>query len=157
MMQIPQYRVRVDYETEPDLHTPEGEALPGSEAAYLANPYRVPADYPRVRPRPEDGGVGYRDMTWEEYLAYYGDPNRHTVVAVSVQQQCPHCGEWKDAGALYNIDMMDDDRELDRVAMGQWEPVHVGIDQRRGHLADVAKELLREAGWSSEYFQRGPQ
>lgn len=66
-----------------------------------------------------------------------------------VEKHCDCCQAWQQVQALWNIDVMDDSPEYDAVTLDKW----LTPEQARalpGYLAEVAKELLREAEAEAE-------
>ena len=60
-----------------------------------------------VSPMMRDG----KELTFVEYLEYYGDPRRHCILYCRIETKCPYCDEWSDLvdGAVFGVDFMDDD------------------------------------------------
>ena len=51
-----------------------------------------PREYYEANPIAPDGRAA---LTYDKYLDTYGNPNRYTGYFVTVESQCPHCGEWR--------------------------------------------------------------
>jgi hypothetical protein len=86
------------------------------------------------------GGLGeHKHIPFETYMRYYGNYDRHVVLACVVEKKCPHCGEWSHAASVYGVDFMDDDK---------WTTGTFNAKEAlalRGYQADVAKDLIAEA------------
>lgn len=154
------YRIR--FEVDPDARFEEcnGEARPLTREEYAENVYRGCPDHPQAGtvalPIGAAGAtdatplVGcricgrsdYRDLTYAEYRAYYGDPDRHVYVQSRVQRQCPCCEQWMDTGGTGRIDLMDDAPELR--ALDRWFAADA-IHQLPGYLREVAEQDVEEA------------
>lgn len=143
------YRVRFALDDLASFEECNGESRPLTEAEYAENQYMRlvdaagPADGPRV------------PVTYAEYLAYYGNPDRHVYVQLIVQRQCNACDSWSTVGSLGSIDLMDDDPALREVEIGDsgrratyYAPAEV---QAWGahYLKDCAIEELQNAGWTA--------
>jgi len=133
------------YDNDHTLEGCDGKPLPESPAVYAQNIARVPVGYPEVRPS-ADTSIPYRDMTYEEYLAYYGDPDRHVVLGCQVEKECPCCGKWDHVQSLWGIDFMDDGEEWAAVTVDRTLTPDEAL-KLPGYLAEVAGELLHEAGY----------
>lgn len=111
-------RYCVDYDDDGRFEECNGEHRPLTNDEYLDNEY-------------------YRDgkpLSYAEYCAYYGDPDRHIYLYVKRQDVCPHCDSWIDGDAVYGIDVMDDDKEASCIGI-------FTLAQLPGHLHDVARDL----------------
>jgi hypothetical protein len=155
-----------------------GESRPLTEAEYAGNEYRACPDHPRAGTQVLDiGGEGrpqlqgcavckrtdYQDVPYAEYLRYYGDPERHVYLGAIVEKRCSCCGLWKSVESLWHIDMMDDDRGLQQVTVGE-----LGSKQAReyltpeqataldGYLGELSRELLEEAEAEPEKAEPEP-
>ncbi len=121
------YRVRIDVDEESEPRGVDDHPLPEPERVYDQNPCL------------DRQG---RELSYKEYCAYYGDPERHIMLWVAVEHQCAHCGESRVVESLSGIDLMEDD------------PWTVGVFaadlavKLGGYLGQVCRELLEEAGWS---------
>lgn len=129
-----EYRVR--FEVDPDAQFEEcnGESRPLTRDEYKANVYLA------------DNGT--REIPYDEYLRYYGNPDRHVYLMSRVQRKCSCCGQWADAGGTGHIDMMDDDPVFAHHALGlptgQWL-TEEEARQLPGYLAEVAAEDIDQA------------
>jgi hypothetical protein len=132
------YRLKIVPDTDFEHDSPVGGPLPESEAEYAGNQIMALIN------KDDDPKTGARrPVPYAEYCEYYGNPDRHVVVGVILQRQCPHCGAWSEAGSLWGIDFMDDnpetlepwDRWVDEATARAWP----------GYLREVAAELLDEA------------
>lgn len=56
-------------------------------------------------------------VPYEEYRAYYGNPDRHIYLGLIEETRCPCCGGWKETNSLWRIDMMDDDPVLTAITL----------------------------------------
>jgi hypothetical protein len=127
------YRVIIEYDHDGarNLDGCDGKPLPEAPDVYAENQYM------------KDG----KPVPYEDYLKYYGNPDRHVVLMAHVMRQCEHCGSWTDAPgdtALAGIDFMDDDRDADRV--GSWTPEEIASWPAGSYLRVTALELLEAAG-----------
>jgi hypothetical protein len=161
--------VRFVYDPDSSFEECNGEARPLTEAEYAENSYRGCPDHPRAGSRVIDASISpnivgcavcgrrdYAEISYAEYLAYYGNPEKHVYLGCIVEAQCPCCSAWTAEGSsLWGIDMMTDDPALhrvaigtlrDRVAQGEWLTPAEAL-ALPGYLAEVARELLGEAGW----------
>lgn len=122
---------RVRFVEDPDAAFEEcnGEARPLTEAEYAENYYL------------KDGAR----VSYEDYLAYYGNPERHVYLQCDVEKQCPCCQHWEYETGTGGIDFMDDDPELSQ--MDEWYTPDQVLTLP-GYLREVATEDLREAGWT---------
>jgi hypothetical protein len=48
-----------------------------------------------------------KPVPFEEYMQFWGDPNRHVMLLALVQRVCPTCGQWETIDSLGNVDFMD--------------------------------------------------
>lgn len=160
-------RVRFVIDPEASFEESNGESRPLTEAEYAESPYCACPDHPRAGTQVLDiGGDGrpqvqgcavcqrtdYRDISYQEYRAYYGNPLAHIYVGVIVERRCPCCGIWTTVESLWHIDLMEDDKGLERVQLGQVDERvrahYLTPEQARalpGYLSEVAGELLDEA------------
>lgn len=51
-------------------------------------------------------------LTYEEYCKYFGNPDRHVVLSVVLEQQCD-MEHWHTAASVCGIDFMDDSPEVE--------------------------------------------
>lgn len=90
------------------------------------------------------GNEYYKDdgktmVPYDEYVNYQGNPDRHVVLIVTREDECPCCGEWVEGGSLCGIDFMDDNEEAN---FGGWPGnKRWTLDQLKGYLVEVAKDL----------------
>lgn len=116
--------------TDPDASFEEcnGEARPLTEAEYADTEYF------------DDNGT--RAIPYAEYLAYYGNPDRHVYLGVILEARCPLCTHWHEVGSLWHIDLMDDDPALRHARInGAPVPYTVAATEPLGYLGDVARDL----------------
>jgi hypothetical protein len=121
------YRFTVQYDDDPmsSLHDPEGNPLPGPREIYEANPIT-------------DKG---RTVPYEEYCDYFGNPNHHVVLGVTIEQEC-NMGHWHEIDALWDIDLMDDSPEVLAVNINRG---YARATDLPGYLREVAEQLEEEA------------
>lgn len=145
------FRVKFTIDEEASFEESNGEARPLTEAEYATNQYRGCPDHPRRHEtsKTENGrawcscGKEYADIPYDEYLAYYGNPDRHVYLGCVVEGRCSCCGSWGTVESLWGIDMMDDSPELQAITIDTWySPDEVTT---KGYLGDEARQLLREA------------
>jgi hypothetical protein len=155
------YRVRFVYDPDASFEESNGEARPLTEQEYKGNEYRGCPVHPR-KPLKAHGTCSVadcrrkaQDIPYDEYLAYYGNPERHVYLGCIVDRACPCCDEWSTAGSLWSIDFMDDDRALHAITIGNME---YGSRSAKGeylteeqaialpsYLGEVAREVLDDA------------
>lgn len=142
-----------------------GESRPLTAKEYKENSYRACPDHPRAGSAVIDtstnpptvgcaqcGRTDYRDISYPEYLAYYGNPDRHVYLGCIAEKQivCPCCDQPIDAEleeeSVWGIDVMDDSPELAAVTLGHNYTAEEAL-QLPGCLADVARDELSELGW----------
>lgn len=82
-------------------------------------------------------------VPFEDYMKYWGDPNRHTVLSVLVQEECSHCGSWTTKESLWGVDFMDDDTFFVGMVAGREEEIHDAITNP--HQLDETLGMLRGA------------
>ena len=70
-------------------------------------------------------------ISYADYLAYHGNPDRHVYLFVRREDRCPCCDSWKAGDALYGIDFMDDDNEASYIGT-------FTLDDLPGYLHEVA-------------------
>jgi len=155
------YRVRFVLDEDHQFEECNGEARPLTKAEYAGNEYRACPDHPRAGTKVVDWGAApdksqqvqgcavcgrtdYQDIPYEEYRAYYGNPDRHVYLQLEVQKGCPCCGAWHHVGGLGGIDFMDDAKELDAISLGDWI-AEADVNTLPGYLREVAEEDLDEA------------
>jgi hypothetical protein len=142
-----EYRVRWVYDPEPDLENPSGSPLPGPESEYVGNEIHELID------RGDDPQTGRRRVVpYAEYCRYWGNPERHTVLACLVERACGACDAWEQVASLGHIDFMDDDREILGLNIGHVDRAHRSeyytaeqASQLPGYVGEVARDLLDEA------------
>ena len=82
-------------------------------------------------------------ISYAEYLAYYGNPERHVYLMSEVEKACRCCHTYSYAGGTGYIDFMNDDPALAEV--GIWyTPAEA---ERLGHLREIALQDLEDAGY----------
>lgn len=124
-------RVRIRFEYDPDafFENEFGERGP-----------LTPEQYAEVGPF----NRGDRPQTYEEYLTYWGNPDRHLYAVAVCETRCDACDRWSVAGTLSGIDLMDDDAEvyaIERAVL--YSPEQTA---EYGYLGDIARELFAEYG-----------
>lgn len=124
------YRVIVELDPDATIDGCDGKPLPESREVYEQN-YMNDKQGKRV--------------PYEEYVRYYGNPDRHVMLGIRVQRQCSECGSWKDAESLWGIDFMDDDSDADRT--GTFTTDRVLAWPADSYLRMEALELLKDAGY----------
>jgi hypothetical protein len=109
---------------------------------------------PRPLTEEEYAGVQYmrdgKPVSYADYLAYYGNPDRHVYIGAMLERRCTCCGSWSDVDSLWNIDCMDDNEEVrilthsDRTygAVSQYYMLPTELNVIPGYLRDVTRELL---------------
>jgi hypothetical protein len=127
-MAATEYRIRFVNDDTTVFEECNGESRPLTEAEYAENQYM------------KDG----QPIPYDDYLAYYGNPERHVYLQSEVQKKCRCCGQWETVGGTGCIDFMDDAPELS--ATDQWIPADRAADLP-GYLREIALEDLSEAGW----------
>ena len=137
-------RYRVDYDPDYQFEECNGKARPLTAEEYAENVYRACPDHPRAGTKvialgpPQVQGceicgrTDYADIPYEEYLAYYGNPDRHVGLFIEREDQCPCCLQWAPGGTLSGIDMMDTDN---------WETGTFTLEQLHGYLRECAEDL----------------
>lgn len=144
------YRVGTDLDFQ--LDECDGGAMPMSPERYKGNECRACPQHPRAGTKVLDlGGDGrpqagcavcgnteYAPVPYEEYVAYYGNPERHIGLFVVREDQCPCCQSWVEGGALYGIDVMDDNPEA--AFTGDGHDTYTR-EELPGYLQEVADEL----------------
>lgn len=172
------FRVKFVYDTDAQFEESNGEARPLTEAEYKDNEYyacpvhtrgdksadlqengigtcmrpvaQSDEDAANSRPgaAPAVCGKRYAPIPYDEYLAYYGNPDRHVYLGVIVEKQCGECHKWSVAGSLWHIDFMDDSREYLRTNLDHYYTPEEAI-ALPGYAGDVAGEVLSEAGYEA--------
>ena len=112
-----------------------GKPLPEPPEVYAQSPYCW-----------ADGS----EMSYAYYLQRYGDPRQHIGAAVVVERLRPEDRDWEEITALHGVDLMDDTPEADVVPVGEYGEVrwYYPDSLPPGYLGEVARELLREAGYA---------
>ena len=111
-------RFVIDYDHEAAFEECNGQRRPLTELEYADAQYWQ-----------NDQPVSYPD-----YLAYYGNPDRHVYLSIRRQDRCPHCGTWITTDSLGGLDFMDDQPEASFIGT-------YTLDQLPGYLHDVAQDL----------------
>lgn len=155
----PLRRVRFVYDEDARFEECNGELRPLTEEEYAENFYRACPDHMRAGSKalssnPNDRGCAecgrptadWIQVPYEEYLAYYGNPERHVYLGVEVEVQCPCCKVWgdppaEDLSSVWGIDFMDDAPELDAITIGEWMPAEDAV-KLLGYAGDVVRDLL---------------
>lgn len=128
------YRVRFVYDQDAEFEECNGERRPLTESEYKEAGY-------------QNNGV---NVTYTEYLAYYGNPDRHVYLACIVDKQCACCDQWRTAESLWNIDMMDDDPSLQRITIDRnYTLTEILAIDASDYLASIAREVLADSGYQS--------
>lgn len=153
-MTEPIIEVRFSYDQDAVFEECNGGSGPLSEAEYAENQYMACPDHPRgdkAGDRVENGrawcahcGKQYAPVPYAEYLAYYGNPEMHVYLGVEASYRCPGCSQRVKIGGLWNIDFMQDSRELFAIDVGKW----ISVDKARalpGYAREVAEEQIQEA------------
>jgi hypothetical protein len=127
------FRIRFEIDEDARFEECNGESRPLTELEYAENQYM------------KDG----EPIPYDEYLRYYGNPERHVYLLAIVQQQCTCCGHYSTKASLGNIDFMDDNEEIRAVTLDKW------LDEATaralpGYLAEVVAELIDEAKGESQ-------
>lgn len=147
-------RYLVDYDIDARFEECNGEPRPLTAEEYKGNEYRACPDHMRAGTKvisfgpPQIQGcktcenTNYVDIPYEEYLAYYGNPNRHVFLYIQRQDRCPYCGDWHDGDALYGIDFMDSDIEAHTRGRFTLEQLPTGLKEIATDLA--AFEPIKE-------------
>lgn len=151
-------RIKFVYDDYARFEECNGESRPLDEEEYRENAYRACPLHPRAGTKVIDyGGEGrpqvqgcavcgntkYEDIPYEEYLAYYGNPDRHVYLCAICEEQCPHCQQWHHANSVANIDFMDDSPEYVSLRTNHWYQEDEAT-KLPGYVGDVARELIEE-------------
>jgi hypothetical protein len=122
-----EYRIRFEYDPDAEFEESNGENRPLTEEEYRGAEYM------------QDG----KPVSYTDYRAYYGNPDRHVYLGAIVEKRCSCCGTWKTDASLWRIDVMDDDPEAYVVGQTfELERLHA----IPGYLRSIACELFDEAG-----------
>lgn len=154
---LPPRRVKFTYDPDGTFEECNGEGRPLTEAEYAEGVYMGCPDHPRAgsQPDPTKPGTGYwicgrpgcgkalAPIDYEEYLAYYGNPDRHVYLGAICEEQCPTCGEWHEIESLWGIDFMDDSAEYLAINSDEWRPA-AEARALPGYAGDVARQLAGE-------------
>jgi len=121
--------------------------LPGTEEEYA----EAPISDTSVTP--------HREIPYDEYCDYYGNPDRHVVLGAILEKAIPACAccghkaRVETVGSVWGIDVMDDDPALTQINIGEIglraSGSRYALDDANlaGCLKDVAEELYTdEAG-----------
>jgi hypothetical protein len=152
-----QYRITFLEDQDAQFEECNGEARPLTRDEYAEATYRGCPDHPRAGSKTLDATVSPNltgcavcgrtddvDIPYDEYLAYYGNPDRHVYLACLVERQCDCCHVWQTASALGAIDVMNDSPEWRTVQIGRrYTPDEAA--RLPGYLAEIAREELDEA------------
>lgn len=153
------YRVRFVYDHDASFEESNGEPRPLTEEEYAENKYRACPDHMRAALKVVDasttpptvgcaecGRTDYVDIPYDEYLAYYGNPDAHVYLGAIVETKCACCDHWHDSGeSLWHIDVMEDSDEYESIRVGDPVPAMDAI-ALPNYLGDVSIVLLSEAG-----------
>lgn len=120
------YRIKFEIDDLAEFEESNGERRPLTEEEYKENPYNDKTG---------------RRIGYPEYRRYYGNPDRHVYLSCILETQCEHCGCWKVAESLSNIDMMDDDPDYLSLDLNTWKD---SPEDFEGYMREVAKELVAE-------------
>lgn len=178
------YRVKFVYDDDATFEESNGEARPMTEEEYKgAEYYACPIhtrgdksadthvngvgtcmrpiaqsdeDTANARPghTPAVCGRQYAPIPYDEYLAYYGNPERHVYLACIVEKQCHCCGKWTVGSSLWRIDFMDDNREYLETHLDHWYTPEDAV-ALPGYAGSVAGEVLSEAGYKAKKGKKG--
>lgn len=150
------YRVRFESDADARFEECNGENRPLTREEYRKNEYYACPNHLRGWKGNDSSafGVGicgmcqtqYAPVPYAEYLAYYGNPERHVYLGVIVEQQCGCCQSWTVANSLWNIDFMDDSREFAAVTIAR-NLTPVEALALPGYAGEVAREQLEDAGY----------
>jgi hypothetical protein len=152
----PVYRIRFLIDEMGYFEESNGESRPLTEEEYAKGPYQHCPDHPRAGSKVviaagqqiagcavcERPGAAYVDVPYDEYLAYYGNPDRHVYVQCDVERQCPCCHHFEYATGLGHIDFMEDAPELRALDKTYTE---LEIDRIPGYLQEVARNCVADA------------
>lgn len=113
-------RIRFEYDTDPDF-------------SYLEQ-WNTAEKYAEAKIQKPDG----TSATFEEYMAYWGDVERHVALSATVESQCECCNSWVIKDSLGDIDFMDDDH----YEIGTFTEEE--ISNIKGYCKEVAEELFAQ-------------
>jgi hypothetical protein len=113
-------RIQFEYDTDPDF-------------SYLGQ-WDTPETYAGNEALKDDG----TPATFEEYMAYWGNVDRHIALIATVESQCECCDSWVSQISLGGIDFMDDDA----YEIGTFTKEEAA--DLKGYCKDVAAELFAE-------------
>lgn len=116
-----QLRITFEYDPDPDF-------------SYLGQ-WDTPETYVGNEVRKDDGTLA----TFEEYMAYWGNVERHIALQAHVEAQCECCGSWVTRASLGGIDFMDDDA-YDLGTFTEDEAASL-----KSYCKDVAADLFTES------------
>lgn len=146
-------RYRFVSDDEAQFEECNGESRPLTRAEYAENSYRACPDHPRAGTKvitfgpPQIqgcaicGNTKYADIPYNEYLRYYGNPERHVYLGLIQETVCPCCNSWKVTDSLWRIDFMDDSAEYRAVQLDR----NYTAEKARA-LPGYLGELVREMG-----------
>ena len=86
-----------------------------------------------------------KPIPYDQYLQYYGNPDRHVYLGCVAEVQCPCCDHWESDASVWHIDFMDDDPELSAVNVGKAIPAMDAMNLP-GYAGEIAREMLAESG-----------
>lgn len=140
-------RYIVGHDLDATFEESNGEPRPLTQDEYRGNEYRACPIHPRAGTKTIDatvspniqgcaqcGRTDYVDVSYVEYRAYYGNPDRHVYLFVQREDKCPCCETWHRGDNLYGIDCMDDNPEVRLVG------THT-LDELTGYIREVAEDL----------------
>ncbi len=159
-----QYRVKFVYDEDAEFEECNGENRPLTEEEYAENQYqgcpqhlragskvirkgyrRKGVHRPSVVGCAVCGNTKYEDIPYAEYLAYYGNPERHVYLGCVIEKQCGECQSWHAAGSLWRIDFMDNDRAYQSITVDHWYTPAQVKTELADYAREVATEVLEEA------------
>jgi hypothetical protein len=157
MTDTPIYRFRFVHDPGTSFEECNGETRPLTEDEYQENVYRACPNHWRAGSAVIDysttpptvgcavcGNTEYADIPYDEYLAYYGNPDAHIYLGCEVEKQCPCCSEWSDVDSVWGIDFMQDSPEvkaIDRFGLGEWLTL-AEVYALPGYAREVATGLI---------------
>ncbi len=155
------YRVKFVIDHDAQFEECNGEPRPLTPQEYAENSYRACPQHPTAGTKVIDfgppqvqgcarcGNTKYEDISYDDYLSYYGDPERHVYLGCIVEKQCPCCNTWAVANSVWNIDLMDDDPAFEHLTLDHgYTPDDAIGASIGGHLSEIAREELHESGWA---------
>lgn len=147
------YRVKFVNDANAKFEECNGSSEPLTKAEYAENSYRGCPNHPRSKVPPSRVEHGrawcgeceteYADIPYAEYLAYYGNPERHIYLGMVIEEQCHCCQSWTVKTSLWGISFMDDSIEWLTVRLYHYYPSAEAI-RLPGELGSVANILLAE-------------